>query len=265
MKKETVKDTEIDAAAVEPALLPLDEPRMVALTINKLGTFVYRFRRVGLADWLKYYEGIVHKIVNSPGARDEIFESESSLLSLVNATLMAVDGYGDTSKIRNWVDRLPLQHRLAAGSALRSVGAAADAKAASLLGDAIEVSLDAAWGSESPQRHGVAGEPEKSNGKMVLYSGLIHRFRHPSIEDLKKFNFESASSRVSAETGITEYPSRQAIAMRIYDDLIESVDGYAVFGKPLEGVENIKREMDGAHKAAAALEIFSSRQSIAIQ
>jgi hypothetical protein len=31
-----------------------------------------------------------------------------------------------------------------------------------------------------------------------------------------------------------------------------------VAGQPLAGIENIKREMDGAHKAAAALQIFET-------
>jgi hypothetical protein len=247
-----IANDEPDAADIsEIVLLPLDEPRSVSLTVKNAGTFVYRFRRIGLTDWLKYYEEIVNRVVNSSGFREEIFEAESSLMSLVNTTLMAVEGYGDTAKVKNWIDKLPLHHRLAAGSALRSVGVGTGAESASRLSDAIEVSLNAAWGIK--------------DGKTVFYSGLIHRFRHPSILDLRKFNFESANTRVNAETMTTDYPSRQAIAMKIYDDLIESVDGYSVFGRPLEGVENIKREMDGAHKAAAALEIFTLRKSIAIE
>jgi hypothetical protein len=53
--------------------------------------------------------------------------------------------------------------------------------------------------------------------------------------------------------------------MSIYDDLIESVDGYSVGGKPLEGAEAIKREMDGGHKAAAALELFVGGAEVTIE
>jgi hypothetical protein len=64
---------------------------------------------------------------------------------------------------------------------------------------------------------------------------------------------------------VTSYPSRQGVAMKIYDDLIESVDGYSVGGVPLTGVEAIRREMDGAHKAAAALALFEQGDEITIE
>jgi len=285
MKHEVVEMGHAEAAhepvAEAPALLPLDSKRTVAFS-TKRGAFVYEFRRIGQPDWLRFFQSIVHQTVNIGPAREEVFETESALLDLVDRTLVSVEGYGDTSKFKHWKRSLPMQHRIAAGIGLRSVGtsesvdekirlAEAQLKAmpndaeiserldqlvrerdgAPLLSDLVEVSLDANWGTP--------------NG-MTLFSGLIHRFRQPSIEDLKKFNFESARTRVTgtAEAGITTYPARQAIAMSIYDDLIESVDGYAVGGRPLEGVENIRREMDGAHKAVAALELFAARESIAI-
>ena len=71
--------------------------------------------------------------------------------------------------------------------------------------------------------------------------------------------------RGTADAGVTTYPSRQAIGMKIYDDLIVSVDGYSSGGSPLIGAEAIKREMDGAHKAAAALALFSQDDVITIE
>jgi hypothetical protein len=53
--------------------------------------------------------------------------------------------------------------------------------------------------------------------------------------------------------------------MKIYDDLIESVEGYSIGHEPLANVEEIKREMDGAHKAAAALALFDSGEEITIE
>jgi hypothetical protein len=44
--------------------------------------------------------------------------------------------------------------------------------------------------------------------------------------------------------------------MGLYDELIQSVDGYGVDGKPLEGVEIIRREMDGYHKAESIAQLF---------
>ena len=242
------------------ALLPLDGARNVAFK-TKRGRFVYHFRRIQEADWKNYFLGIVNQTLQTGGERETVFETESALLELVENTLIGADGYGDAldnvealkgpGNAKEWKSYLPLRHRVAAGIALRSVGASKPAAEAPILCDLVEVSLDAQWGDES--------------GKMVFYTGLIHRFRHPSIADLKRFNYESARTRVrgTADAGVTTYPSRQAIAMKIYDDLIESVEGYSV--EPLSGAEQIKREMDGAHKAAAALALFDADDEITVE
>ncbi len=52
--------------------------------------------------------------------------------------------------------------------------------------------------------------------------------------------------------------------MKLYDELIESVEGYSVAGQPLTDVEAIKQEMDGAHKAAAALELFLGEDEVTV-
>lgn len=240
-------------AVTEPVLLPLDKPRTVAFKIKK-STFIYRFRRIGLADWEKFFQSIVNQTLQVKDAREQIFESESALLELVESTLTSVEGYGEIAGLKDWKRALPLKHRIAAGVALRSVGESTRPDESPLLCDLVTVSLDAGWSAST-------------DGKTTFYSGLIHKFRQPSIADLKRFNFECARVRVtgSAENGVTTYPARQAIAMRIYDDLIESVDGYSVGGVALSGTENIKREMDGSHKSAAALALFSSDDEITIE
>lgn len=242
-----------EVAVAAPVLLPLDAARSVAFK-TKRGAYVYRFRRITQADWHRFFQSIVHQTVQTKGAREQIFETESALLDLVDRTVTSVSGYGDTSSVKDWKRALPMQHRLAAGIALRSADESHGKTESPTLCDLVEVSLDANWG---------AGE----DGKTTFYSGLIHRFRQPSIADLKRFNFESARVRVTgtAESGVTSYPARQAIAMKIYDDLIESVDGYSVGGTPLTDLEEIKREMDGAHKAAAALALFSQDEEITIE
>jgi hypothetical protein len=247
------KEPKTDSTA--GALLALDAPRDVAFKTKK-AAFVYHFRRISLEDWQRFFMGIVHQTLQSKAAREEIFESESALLELVERTVASVEGYGDLSGLKDWKRSLPIQHRVAAGVALRSVGQSKqeDKAAQPILCDLVEVSLDANWGSDSA-------------GKTTLYSGLIHRFRQPGIAELKRFNFESARVRVTgtSEAGVTTYPARQAIAMKIYDDLIDSVDGYSAGGVPLSGMEEIQREMDGAHKAAAALALFSQDDEITIE
>jgi hypothetical protein len=237
----------------QQALLPLDTPRSVAFK-SKQGAFIYHFRRIAAADWGRFFQSIVNQVIQIGDARERVFESESALLELVENTLVSVDGYGDMSKLKDWKRALPLNHRLGAGIALRSVGPSQSKSEPPILCDLVEVSLDANWGGAA-------------DGKTVFYSGLIHRFRQPGIADLKRFNFESARTRVTgtAQNGVTTYPPRQAIAMKVYDDLIESVDGYSVGGIALSGAGAIKCEMDGAHKAAAALALFDADDEITIE
>ena len=54
-------------------------------------------------------------------------------------------------------------------------------------------------------------------------------------------------------------------AREIYDELIEEVEGYSVDAIPLAGIEHIVREMDAAHKAEAALALFSQGEFVSVQ
>lgn len=229
----------------DAALLPLDVPRVVKLKANDR-VYTWRFRRLTADDWHKYFTGVVHQTLHVAGAREAVFESETAQLDLVDRTVSAVEGYGDLSGVKNWKAALPIYHRFAVGTALRSVGVAAPDEEEAPLCDLAEVRLDAVWS---------AGDDDK----MTEYKGLVHRFRQPGLAELKRFNFECARTRVTgdAENGATIHPSRMAIAMKLYDDLIDSVEGYSVAGVPLADADAIKREMDGAHKAEAALALFA--------
>lgn len=241
----------------EPALLPLDAPRVIKLK-SKDHLYTWRFRRLTHDDWKKYFLAVVHQTLQVDGKREEVFESETAQLELVDRALVSVEGYGDVTGVKNWKLALPIFHRLAVSVALRAVGVSKSAAEESVLCDLAEVRLDANWSVS-----GEGGEGES----MTQFQGLVHRFRQPSIADLKRFNFECARTRVSgdAENGVTIYPSRLAVGVSIYDDLIDSVGGYSVNGQPLAGVDNIKREMDGAHKAEAALALFLPGERVRLQ
>jgi hypothetical protein len=239
-------------SAIASAMLPLDVPRTITLK-GAQKTFSYHFRRIGAADWQAFFAAIVHQTLQRGPVRETVYESETAQIEMVEKTLRAVDGYGDLSGLKDWKKALPLPHRLSVGVVLRNVGESSRPQETAQLADLVTIELDAFWS---------AGE----KGKSTLYSGLVHRFRQPSIDELRRFNFETARVRVegTAENGITTYPARQLVAMKIYDELIEEVDGYSVDGKPLVGIENIRREMDGAHKAEAALALFSQGDSVRV-
>jgi hypothetical protein len=242
--------------ATEPvegtALVPLDQTRII--TLSAAGrSYSYQFRRITQKDWQTYFGNIVHRTMGLAGVKETVFESESAQLLLIDATLKAVSGYGDTSKLKSWKDALPMKHRIGVASVLRSVGPSESNSEPAELSDLIEIHLDAAWSADA-------------DGKTSFFSGLTHRFRQPSIDQLRRFNFETARVRVEGTSadGITIYPSRHLYAMKIYDELIESVDGYSVNGMSLEGKEEIIREMDAAHKAEAALALFSQGDTVSV-
>jgi len=232
-------------------MLPLDQPRSIALKVN--GTLlIYNLRRITADDWSKYFAGIVNETIETKAGRERMFEADSALIELVTNTVQSVAGYAAIPA--EWKPALPARPRLAVGRVLRA--AAIDRQEDGMsLSPLQDVRLSCSW---------TLGD----DGKMLSYSGLVHRFRHPSIGDLKAFNMETARVKVSgsAEYGRTVYPERQAIAMRLYDQLIEEVDGYSVNGAPLTSKEEIVREMDGAHKAAAMLEalVGSGEEELAI-
>lgn len=234
-----------------PRLLALDAPRVVALK-GKTQSFRYHLRRVIDADWRRYFAAIVRQTLHVAGQREEVFDADTALLDLVGSVLVKVEGYGQISG-DGWREALPYSHRMAVGIVLRNVGASgAGDDARPHLSDRAEVRLHGAWSTE---------------GHITLHEGLVHRFRHPSAEHLKRFHFESSRVivRGNAENGVSIYPSRQGAAMSLYDELIDSVEGYSVNGEPLEGAEAIRREMDGAHKAAAALELFQGGEEVEIE
>lgn len=236
---------------VEQALLPLDTPRQINLKVGDK-TFSYFFRRLTGKDWDSYYAGIVNHAVQSNGHRERVFESEAAAVALVESTLTRAEGFGDETALpANWQGALPLRHRVALSMTLRNVGASAT-QPGQVLCDRDEVRLAAVWPTE---------------GKSVLYDGLIHRFKHLTPDQLKRFNYESARVRVEGDgkDAISIYPSRQLIAMKLYDELIDTVEGYSVAGHPLVGVEAIRAEMDGAHKAAAALQLFEGGEDVAVE
>jgi hypothetical protein len=235
------------------AVIELDKPRVVVLSDPKRKQrFSWVMRRITQEDWQKYFSGIVHQAINQGEETERIYDPDTALQELVLRCVDRVEGYGDTSGKANWRNLLPAKHRTAIGLTLRSVGPS-DVQPDNMLAELVEVHLDAVW---------TAG----GDGKMQGVNGLVHRFRLPSIEQLKRFNYEASRVRVSgtADRGVTTYPNRQLIAMKMYDELIDSVDGYSVHGEPLADAESIQREMDGAHKASAALALFEGGDSVAI-
>jgi hypothetical protein len=224
--------------APAPVLLNLDVPRVITLK-SKSGEFVYKTRRVTLKDWEQCFLGFIDQSLRVDGEFQKVYDADSSLIELADRVIVDCN----TAKV-------PFSHRLAVGAVLRTATPVEDSGAEVM--DRVVIGLGAVWPVE---------------GASQVFEGLLHCFRYPSIEDLKRWKFENSRVRVRGEgkDSVSSYPSRLAIAMKLYDDLIESVDGYAVGGSPLEGKENIVREMDGAHKAMAVMALFTRDSEVDVQ
>lgn len=234
------------------SFLDLQQPRTIVIK-QKDKRFVYHFRRLSDRDWRKYYHGILSQTENVAGEQVRTFDFRSSLLALVEETLERVEGYtgpggASVEQLADWKLRLPAGHKQAAGLVLCDVRADdAIVRDESVLSDVTEVALSCAW----------TANPE---GYMTQFSGLVHRFRHPSIEHLRRFNRESSRARVvgGSRTGKTIWPGRQELLADLYDQLIAAVDGYSFGAMQLsDQVEEIKRYMDMQHKVAAAQVLFA--------
>lgn len=256
---ETIDVSQPDRVALAGGdLLPLDAQRSV--TFKDHGQcFTYFFRRISAQDWLDFFSGISFESERVGSERVDRFDFRTAGFELVQRTLERVEGYklgagggttsggGDLMELANWKARLPYGHVQLAASLLQKVTESKEEREFVIQPDLDEVFLDAVWEA--------AGA-----GKMNEYRGLIHRFRCPSAEDRRRFNRATSEARVvgGTRTGRTIYPGRQKLLAELYDQLVESVEGYGVAGQELKGAEQIRREMDAFHKVSAVQLLFVS-------
>jgi hypothetical protein len=233
--------------------LRLDQPRAIAI-VDRGKTFIYRFRRILAEDWKRFFSGIVNQSEDDgKGGRIQTLDVQTPLLTLVEDALVNVEGFRTPDgtaleQVKDWKQRLPVGQRLAVGRMLKDVNPVEATEDTPFLSETIDVSLRCSWSEES--------------GKMTAYSGLIHRFNSPSLDQLKRYNRENARSIVvgGSRTGKTVYPGTQSLLMKLYDELIAGVEGYAILDDaPLrDNVAAVREQMDAYHKVAAVATLFTS-------
>lgn len=248
-------DNEVPATET-PRLLPLDLRRTVILKVGK-SPIVFGFKLISQLTWRTFCEKLVTRVEQAGDERTTLVDEESALVELFDACCEAVEGYAGIEKLSQTarIARVPLRHKIAAASVLRSIGADLDHAELPTLSEYTTVTLDAPW---------TVGE----RGQMEMYTGLIHRFKQPTIEQYRRWRAGCARVAVTgtAQKGVTVYPSRLAVALGLYDDLIAEVDGYKFADVQLANdVKLIAEKMDGMHKARAVLALFDrSGEEVAI-
>jgi hypothetical protein len=230
--------------------IELTQPRVIVLE-ERGHTYKLTLRVLPQKAWLNYFEGIIDTSEMQDGKELRSFDASAPGTELVQRNLIAAEGYAtaDGSAITatpDWQQLIPLRHRLAAANVLTSVERADPLDDGPLVLGAEPVYLNAVWGADA-------------DGSMRKYQNLCHRFKTPTDAHQRRFSRDASRSRIigGSRSGKTQWLGGRATLVVLYDELIESVDGYTVDGKPLDDPQEIARQMDTYHKVIAANQLFS--------
>jgi hypothetical protein len=243
------------------ALLDLALPRTVAL-VDRGHSFILECRRITDADWTEFFGGSTITSENTANGRIDVVETETPFIRLAEAVLVGARGYavvggGDLCSLPDWQKKIPLGHRRQLGYTLADARPSAkDDDELLIYPDGEVISLDATWSA--------ANTVEGADVVMMKYSGLKHLLKTPTEAKYRRYASESTRRRVigGSRSGKTVYQGASVLLAKLYDELIQSVDGYCVNGVKLSTPEQIVREMDMQHKVMAAQEIFQPQTTV---
>ncbi len=222
----------------------------VATLVDGGNAYTFYFNRISQADWERYFEGVTYTSHNEGKASVQILDMDTPGIELAEEKLDRVEGYrGEFMKKPGWQKMIPPRHMRPAAWLIRSVDAMVENDDLPFDPELIECRLEALWGMEKP-------------GAMLQHKGLIHRFSPVTAEQKRRFYRAGGTSKIvgGSRNGKTIHAVRYKVLLRIYDELIISVEGYTFNGKPLESADEIRREMDAYHKVKAVEQLFSGTQ-----
>ena len=238
-------------------LLDLAQPRVVVLT-DRGHQYTLRCRRITDKDWAAYFSGIVVSSQQEGRERVNVRDFDSARIGLAEGVLESAEGYevaGDVAlmSLPNWQSRVPLAHRLKLSDVLASARPAASGEM-TIQPEGEQAELDATWGANA-------------DGKMQHFTGLKHFFATPTEEQHRRYMRESNRSFVQggSRSGKTIYRGAQALLAKLYDELVQSVEGYAWEGLELVDPREIVAAMDMHHKVMAAQELFQPQDLSTIE
>jgi hypothetical protein len=233
------------------AAIELKAPRIIAIE-DRGKQYLLTLARITRKQWLTYFDAIVSTSENQGGKRIDSFDSSAARLDLVESALITASGYGlpagktSIDQVEGWKALLPISHRLGVANALLSVSFSepTDEDAISLGEESVY--LDAVWGADE-------------NAELRKFTGLRHNFTTPTAQQQRHLARENSRSRIigGSRGGKTLWLGAQATLAELYDELIVSVEGYAVDGEePDRGA--IVEFMDTYHKVCAADTLFAA-------
>jgi len=219
-------------------LFPLDAPEPVVSFQRNGRVFRHIFRRLTAADHQAYCDGLSTEFTGD--GRSCVYTDVARLVLYARA-IQRVDGYQtrdgrEPHELPNWPDCVPRHHRLTAIELLLK-------NRGFVMVDTLRLAPDGKSVSFVVTRD--EGETSQKEG----YYRVIHRFLAPKIQHRKRFlrAMKMKGSR-----------NPHAAFVKLYDELIERVNGYSVSGREPRGRETIAREMDASHKGFAVFTLLSA-------
>jgi hypothetical protein len=243
---------ETPAAPQQIELLPLDSPERTVAFRSGGKPFRHAFRRITPADWESFFAHVVAEFKREKGGFMQVVDMDYASLVLYARVIVRVNGYEtrdgrEPEKLPNWPECIPQHHRLEAMKLITNITFSAEADDSMLEAEGVAVTIDAMWNEVAP-------------ASMKQYRGLVHHFASPTAEHrrrllkAKKRTFVAGGSR----NGITVIPSGHGVLVKLYDELIERVEGYSISGRELNDREDIVRDMDAFHKSAVVAQLFQT-------
>lgn len=233
---------------MENAAIELSGERKISFR-DRTQNFIYTFRRLEAKDWLKYFNSVT--VENEREGKDTVqrIDIRSAGIALVDETLNSVEGYRVSGDMpADWKQKIHHGHKIKAADLLTDVGESSAMQSMPFsISDFEEIGLTAFWGVAE-------------NGSNVKFDGLVHRIASPNAEQRRVYMRSMSETRVAgSRSGRTIYRSSAPLLIRLYDELVQGVDGYTWQGQPLvNDVALIRANMDAYHKVAAMKQIFAT-------
>ncbi len=228
---------------------------------------VHRFNRPKLTNWNDYLRDLKPGFVLSEekgwaAKNDEALASSN----LWDATIVEVEGYKGADA-PDWKKKIPVNHKMTGVKFLQDVWVEDSLSG----GDAKDDDGNAVFDLEADSRTIILAAT--SDG--FKFDRLVHVLRIPSAD--QEIRFERTRIHYIRQTGDSNRvisPPRLRKMAELYDELIESVEGYAIEKKSEQQVEDgpvameavaisspaeAQRHMDPLHKQAAVLAAFSQQ------
>jgi hypothetical protein len=234
-----------DEAKKEDQLLDLGEPRVISFR-DRGCKYSYTFYPIAAKDWMEYFEAIVNIAYGEGNVKKQIHDLKSAKCAMVRRLVAAVDGYvGEFAARDDWREMLPGAHVELVGDQLQSVA----------VDTSVMLPIDPLHPTVALCSNWTADE----NGKLLQFYGLTHKFSAFMTEHEVRLNRAMSTTKVvgSGRNARTIYPARQVELLKLYNELIEGVDGYAYKGERITTRQVAIEQMDAWHKVAALNQLLS--------